>query len=87
MLREKLLTTIYDADTSTRRRQIEAPRIDLLSGNPMVVEKIASPRCRQIDPGLSVWLSGKDIGNLRVSLFFYNALPMYQNTGQQILLA
>jgi hypothetical protein len=37
MLREKLSTTIYEADTSTRRRQIEAPRIDLLSRNPMVV--------------------------------------------------
>jgi hypothetical protein len=39
MLREKLSTTIYEADTSTRRRQIEALRIDLRSRNPMVVEE------------------------------------------------
>jgi hypothetical protein len=28
---------IHEADTSNRRRQIEAPRIDLRSRNPMVV--------------------------------------------------
>jgi hypothetical protein len=39
MLREKLSRTIYEADTSTRRRQIEAPRIDLRSRNPMFVEE------------------------------------------------
>jgi hypothetical protein len=45
MLREKLSTTIYEADTSTRRRQIEAPRIDLQSQNPMVVEENCSGAC------------------------------------------
>jgi hypothetical protein len=45
MLREKLSTTIYEVDTSTRRRQIEAPRIDLRSRNPMVVEEYCLVTC------------------------------------------
>ena len=45
MLREKLSRTIYEADTSTRRRQIEAPRIDLRGGNPMVAEEDCLATC------------------------------------------
>jgi hypothetical protein len=45
MLREKLPTTIYEADMSPRRRQIEAPRIDLRSRNPMVVEEDCLVTC------------------------------------------
>jgi hypothetical protein len=45
MLREKLSTTIYEADMSTRRRQIEAPRIDLRGKNPMVVEEECLAKC------------------------------------------
>jgi hypothetical protein len=45
MLREKLSTTIYEADSSTRRRQIEAPRIDLRNRNPMVVEGDCLVKC------------------------------------------
>src|SRR5271156_4374482 len=47
MLREKLSTTIHEADTSTRRRQIEAPRIDLRSRNPMVVEEDCLVTCME----------------------------------------
>jgi hypothetical protein len=45
MLRENLSTTIHEADTSTRRRQIEALRIDLRSRNPMVVEEDCIVTC------------------------------------------
>jgi hypothetical protein len=45
MLREKLSTTIYEADTSTRRRHIEAPRIDLRGRNPMVVKDDCLATC------------------------------------------
>jgi len=45
MLREKLSTTIYEADTSTRRRHIEAPRIDIRGRNPMVVEEDCLATC------------------------------------------
>jgi hypothetical protein len=45
MLREELSRTLYEADTSTRRRQFETPRIDLRSRNPMVVEEDCLATC------------------------------------------
>jgi len=80
MLGEKLSTTIYEADTTTRRRQIEAPRIDLRSTNPMVVHENCLVRAMEMAlarmPLRACCLSQKaefatnaDVGTMNVSQF------------------
>jgi hypothetical protein len=42
---KRLSIKIYEGDKSTRRRQIEAPRTDLRSRNPMVVAENCLATC------------------------------------------